>query len=278
MPFADTSLRDEYAAAVERVAGRVLDALRGAAGPASPGRPGDGTPDGPPNSPSPDVPLLESPLSRAELAAVRVLGPDVFAPRLLHGLLPDRPTALAVALALEAFPAPAPGTTDDPSDGAAAASWRDRATLDLLALGGHSGGHPDGQPVSAPRPAARPGPPPAPVPEPALLGWPRWSVAMARLSPLALPDLGGPIHDLARRHALALARGAARSMMRRDLRTAARIARWLAWTVANGAPEHLEVAPVLDRVRAAGDGSARIALEVAIAEGLLALRPNGAAV
>lgn len=34
MPFADTSLRDEYAAAVERVAGRVLDALPGGGGPA----------------------------------------------------------------------------------------------------------------------------------------------------------------------------------------------------------------------------------------------------
>ncbi|WP_395293503.1 hypothetical protein ACF9IK_07770 [Kitasatospora hibisci] len=265
MPFADTSLRDEYAAAVERVAGRVLDALRGAAGPAAPGRPGDGTPDGT----LPAVPPLEEPLPRPELAAVRVLGPDVFAPRLLHGLAPDRPTALAAALALETFPAPADAATGDPSDGAVAASWRDRATLDLLALDGH--------PVSAPRPAPRPGPRPALLPEPARLGWPRWTVAMAQLSPLALPGLGGPVHDLAHRHSLALARGAARSMMRRDLRTAARIARWLAWTVASGAPEHLEVAPVLDRVRAAGDGSARIALEVAIAEGLLALRLNGAA-
>ncbi|MFJ3789943.1 hypothetical protein [Kitasatospora sp. NPDC090091] len=273
MPFADTSLRDEYAAAVERVAGRVLDALRGAAGPAAPDRPGGSPPDGPPNSPPPEPPLLEGPLSRAELAAVRVLGPDVFAPRLLHGLAPDRPTALAATLALEAFPVPTDGATADRSAGAVAASWRDRATLDLLALGGHSGGHPG----YAARPASRPDPLPAPVPEPDRLGWARWSVAMAQLSPLALPELGGPVHDLARRHSLALARGATRSMMRRDLRTAARIARWLAWTVASGTAEHLEVAPVLDRVRSAGDGSARIALEVAIAEGLLALRPNGAA-
>ncbi|MER7703243.1 hypothetical protein ABTX81_10125 [Kitasatospora sp. NPDC097605] len=263
MPFADTTLRDEYAAAVERVAGRVLDALRGAAGPAAPTRPsapGATRPDRP-APPTPDPLLDEGPLSKASLAAVRVLGPDLFAAPLLAGLPLDGPTADAAAEAVEAFPmtetSPATGSAaghPSPSDAALANAWRDRATARLVELAG--------------RPAPATGPEPAWPPEPTAGDWPRWTVAMARLSALALPRLDGPVHELARRHSLTVARGVTRSMLRRDYRTAARLARWLAWNEANGGPAHLELGPVLDRIRAVGDGSTRMWLELAVAERL----------
>ncbi|MER6360851.1 hypothetical protein [Kitasatospora sp. NPDC001527] len=273
MPFADTTLRDEYAAAVERVAGRVLDALRGAGDPAAPARPSAPDPTRPthptpsapvtPSTPSaPEGPLLdEGPLPKASLAAVRVLGPDLFAAPLLAGLPPDGPTADAAAEALDTFPmaesSPAHGATTAhpaPLDAALANAWRDRATARLVELAG--------------RPAPVAGPEPACLPEPTAGDWPRWSVAMARLSALALPRLDGPVHDLARRHSLTLARGVTRSMLRRDYRTAARLARWLAWTEANGGPAHLDLGPVLDRIRAVGDGSTRMWLELSITERL----------
>ncbi|MFB7471896.1 hypothetical protein [Kitasatospora sp. NPDC056184] len=259
MPFADTTLRDEYAAAVERVAGRVLDALRGAGDPAATTRPSapgtartaHATPEGP-------LPA-EGPPARAELAAVRVLGPDLFAPWLLAGLPLDGPTADTAAEALDTFPmsaaSPAPGGTaagPAPTGAALANAWRDRATAQLVELAG--------------RPLPSPGPDPVRPPEPAAGDWPQWSVAMARLSALALPRLDGPVHELARRHSLTLARGVTRSMLRRDYRTAARLSRWLAWNEADGGPAHLELGPVLDRIRAVGDGSSRMWLELAITD------------
>ncbi|MFF2349580.1 hypothetical protein ACFVVL_07350 [Kitasatospora sp. NPDC058115] len=262
MPFADTTLRDEYAAAVERVAGRVLDALRGAGDPAAPTRRSAPGAAGPAHA-APEGPLpAEGPLSRAESAAVRVLGPDLFAAQLLAGLPLDGPTADAAAEALETFPmggaSPAPGSAaaagPDATGAALANAWRDRTTAQLVALAG--------------RPGPVPGPDPLRPPEPTPGDWPRWSVDMARLSALALPRLDGPVHELARRHSLTLARGVVRSMLRRDYRTAARLARWLAWTEADGAAAHLDLGPVLDRIRAVGDGSTRMWLELAITEAL----------
>ncbi|MFD0273074.1 DUF6895 family protein [Kitasatospora sp. NPDC127111] len=267
MPFADTSLRDEYAAAVERVAGRVLHALGGGGDPVAPARPGHGSPASA-VSPDAEPPLLtspplaaERPLPRAELAAVRVLGPDAFAPTLLAGRAPDAATALTVAQALDVFPAAATDPTRPET--ALVAAWRDRATTQLLARAGRPTVAPSADHV------------PSPAPGPDQLGWPGWSVVMAQLSALALPGLDGPVHELARRHDLALARGLVRSMLRRDHRTAARIARWLARTAADGVPARLDLAPVLDRIRLAGDGSARTALDLAIAERLWRQRPLG---
>ncbi|MBP0448202.1 hypothetical protein J5Y04_01390 [Kitasatospora sp. RG8] len=280
MPFADTSLRDEYAAAVERVAGRVLDALRGGGGPAAPARPDDGAPPsgaalpggpGPTGEPAltgdPRDPGLtgEPSPTRAELAAVRILGPDAFAPGLLDGRAPDAATALVVAQALDMFPstgttAAAATAADTRPEAALVTAWRDRATAQLLTRAGAP---------TTPAAAVTAEHVPGAVPGPGELGWPRWSVMMAQLSSLALPGLDGPVHELARRNDLALARGAVRSMLRRDHRTAARLARWLARTGSDGVPARLDLAPVLDRIRAAGDGSARSALEVAIAERML---------
>ncbi|MFF2655964.1 hypothetical protein ACFVUH_01220 [Kitasatospora sp. NPDC058032] len=269
MPFADTTLRDEYAAAVERVAGRVLDALRGAGDPAAPTR--RSAPDAAARlaHATPEGPLpAEGPLSRAELAAVRVLGPDLFAAQLLAGQRLDGPTADAATEALGTFPmsaaSPAPGAATTTAAASAASpaatgaalanAWRDRATAQLVALAG--------------RPVPALGPDPVRPQEPTPRDWPRWSVDMARLSALALPRLDGPVHELARRHSLTLARGVTRSMLRRDYRTAARLARWLAWNEADGGPAHLDLGPVLDRIRAVGDGSTRMWLELAITEQL----------
>ncbi|MFC8720326.1 hypothetical protein [Kitasatospora sp. NPDC057198] len=229
MPFAETPLRDEYAAAVEHLARRTLDALRD-----------DTAPPPPPAATAP----------RPLLAAARVLGPDLFAPRLLAGAAPDGPTAALLAEARRTLPAPAA-----PSERAALVlAWQDWGAARLLARTPYGDG--------APTPPAPPGP--------ADTGWQGWSVLMSQLAGLALPGLDGPVHDGARAHPLALARGTVRSLLRRDLATAARLARWLAWSAAEGLPPRLEVEPVLDRIRLAGDGSARTALGLAVAHRLLA--------
>ncbi|MFE6747555.1 hypothetical protein ACFVGM_17000 [Kitasatospora purpeofusca] len=270
MPTADLALRDEYAAAVERLAGRTLDALRGAGGAVAPAFPGTG------------------PVPRPVLAAARVLGPDVLAPQALGATGPDEQAVLLLAEAHRAFPpsafpapAPAAGAPADPDQERAAGAalvtaWRDWGTAVLLARalgpaadallpgttvganGESTGGDADG---GAPRPGH------APHPQP--YAWQAWSVRMAQLSALALPGLDGPVHDAAREHSLALARGAVRSVLRCDQRVAARLIRWLAWLAADGRQLPLEVEPVLERIRAVSDGSARTALELAVAEHLL---------
>ncbi|MER6298361.1 hypothetical protein ABT247_02150 [Kitasatospora sp. NPDC001539] len=238
MPFAETSLREQYAAAVERVAGRTLDALRGGGDPAALVEPDAAVP-------------------RPLLAAVRLLGADLLAPSLFGGGEPDPATAALLAEARRVVPAPAP-----PSEQAALViAWQDWAAGRLLVRAGHA--------EAAPRPA--------PLPGPEDLGWQAWSVRMSQLSVLALPTLDGPVHDAALAHALALARGTVRSMLRRDLTTAARLARWLAWTEAEGRRSRLDLEPVLDRIALAGDGSARTGLELALARRLLdRARPSDA--
>ncbi|SDT33545.1 hypothetical protein SAMN05216371_1934 [Streptomyces sp. TLI_053] len=269
MPTADLALRDEYAAAVERLAGRTLDALRGAGGAVAPAFPGTG------------------PVPRPVLAAARVLGPDVLAPQVLGATGPDEQAVLLLAEAHRtfppsAFPAPAPApSTDRPADadeeraaGAAlVTAWRDWGTAVLLAraLGPAADALlPDAPlPGAAGEDSARGAPQPGHAPHPEPYAWQAWSVRMAQLSALALPGLDGPVHDAAREHALALSRGAVRSLLRCDHRVAARLTRWLAWLAADGRELPLEVEPVLERIRAVGDGSARTALELAVAERLL---------
>ncbi|RAJ40003.1 hypothetical protein K353_03491 [Kitasatospora sp. SolWspMP-SS2h] len=238
MPFAETPLRDEYAAAVEQLARRTLDALR------------DGAPVAAlPEPPGPEETGSEETASRPLLAAVRVLGADLFAPRLLAGAEPDGPTAALLARALRTFPAPAAPSPE----AARVVEWQDWAVGRFLAR--------------TPYGEAAPVPPVLPGPEEA--GWQAWSVRMSQLSGLALPGLDGPVHAQARAHSLDLARGTVRSLLRHDLTTAARLVRWLSWTGAEGLPPRLEVEPVLDRIRLAGDGSARTGLGLAVARRLL---------
>ncbi|MEU8510153.1 hypothetical protein AB0C76_01010 [Kitasatospora sp. NPDC048722] len=280
MPFAGTPLRDEYAAAVERMARRTLDALQGAGGTASLTEP-DELLASLPTDPDGSVP---GPV----LAAARVLGPDLFAPQLFNSSSPLNPlnplnpfrestrvpldgsAARLLAEARRVFPPPAADSWDGsptgpppPADDAnLVIAWQDWAASALLAHTPY-GGQAAPPPAAVPRPGPRPGSPPGPH------DWQAWSVRMAQLSVLALPGLDGPVHELARAHTLDLARGTARSMLRRDLRTAARLARWLAWARADGRPLRLEVWPVLERIRLTGDGSARTLLELAIADRLL---------
>ncbi|MFF2044949.1 hypothetical protein ACFVVX_31500 [Kitasatospora sp. NPDC058170] len=269
MPTADISLRDEYAAAVERLAGRTLDTLRGVGGAAALADPGTAA------------------APRPLLAAARVLGPDLFAPQLLGGAAPDEQTALLLAEAQHAFPSPAvtapatnaptaPGAPspsvdeDGPAGAALIAAWRDWATGVLLTrtLRSVTAQGFTALDLAAPQPEHAPHLRPH--------AWQGWSVRMAQLSALALPDLDGPVHEAARANTLALARGTVRSMLRRDHRVAARLARWLCWTQAQGLPLPLEVEPVLERIQVVGDGSARTALELAIGAALLATDGNGA--
>ncbi|GAA1166415.1 hypothetical protein F4556_001284 [Kitasatospora gansuensis] len=213
MPVTDSSLRDEYAAAVERVAGRALDALTGG------GR----------------AVALTDPTSTAELAALRVLGPDLFAAQLLTGAPLESVTTASLAAALLAFP---PDPAEPVGQDALVVAWLDHVSGFL---------------------AGRAAPQPAQPPDPE--HWQRWSVRMAQLAPLALPGLDGPVHRAVRHRPLALARGATRAMLRRDHRTALRLTRWLAWL---GTPVPLELPPLLDRLRLVGDGSRRTELELAI--------------
>jgi len=245
MPVAEPSLRDEYAAAAERVAGRALEALRGLGGAVVPA----------------------TPLPRAELAAVRVLGPDVFAPWLLSGTgEPCEPAVLETAAdARVVFPAGVPNGAAD--QGTSALAWSDWAVALLLARARGPGTGEADAPAGTRRRGAAPAPP-EPNGPPYRGRWHPWSLRMAHLAPLALPVLDGPVHDAARRDALALARGAVRATLRRDHRTAARLARWLAWLAHTGAPCPVEPEPLLSALALTGDGSARTHLHLAIARRL----------
>ncbi|MFD0569188.1 hypothetical protein ACFQ0T_07840 [Kitasatospora gansuensis] len=103
MPVTDSSLRDEYAAAVERVAGRALDALTGG------GR----------------AVALTDPTSTAELAALRVLGPDLFAAQLLTGAPLESVTTASLAAALLAFP---PDPAEPVGQDALVVAWLDHVS------------------------------------------------------------------------------------------------------------------------------------------------------
>ncbi|GAA2382430.1 hypothetical protein GCM10010420_00400 [Streptomyces glaucosporus] len=249
MPAPDVSPRTAYAAAVESLAVRVLGALRGTGDAVAVAAHVDGAPD-----------------PKAALAAVRVLGPDLFAPALFGPGSLGPADVRAVAESFRVFP-PAPDATPE-------AAWRDRTTSLLLARYGGD----DLPAVPAPEESAedrgdghdgRGGRTDA--------SWRAWSLRMAQLSPLALPDVDGPVHEAAVRRSRALARGAARAMLRRDYPVAACLARWLAWARWRGARPDLDVAAMVRHIELHGAGGARTALDTAIARRLLedTKRPGG---
>ncbi|GAA2430517.1 hypothetical protein [Streptomyces macrosporus] len=247
MPNPDVSPRAAYAAAVESLADRVLGALRGTGDAVVVAAHVDGAPD-----------------PKAALAAVRVLGPDVFAPVLFGAGSFGPADAQAVTESFRIFP-PAPDATPE-------AVWRDWTTSRLLARYGgddlpgvpEPGGPDDGD--------GNDGAPGASHEHSDAYGdasWRTWSLRMAQLAPLALPDVDGPVHEAAVRRPRALARGTARAMLRRDYPIAACLARWLACARHRGARPDLDVAAVVRHIELHGVGGARTALDTAIARRML---------
>ncbi|MGA4956310.1 hypothetical protein [Streptomyces lavendulocolor] len=187
--------------------------------------------------------------AKAALAAVRVLGPDVFAPALLAGRSPGPLDREVVAEALRVFPV-APG---EPVESMALAEAQ--AAL-----------------VTRPhRSDARPGPHPAQDTSSMEddTHWVPFTQLLARMSPLALPGCETALAGLARRRALDVSRGVVRAMLRRDHPTAARLARWSALVHAPGPAEAaLRPEPVVGHLVQCGTSSARMALDVAVLQRL----------
>ncbi|WBB61209.1 hypothetical protein O7599_01215 [Streptomyces sp. WMMC500] len=251
--MSNAAMGAEFAQAVEQLAGRVLGALRGT------------------QVPLPAVSGGERPADTAALAAVRVLGPDLFAPALFCRQPLPQPDRETLGSALRLFP-PRPGDSTE-------ARWRDRTTAALLARGsarsltalpyageeGERAGLAEVVEIAGIVEDA----------EDTELSWQERSQRMARLAPLALPEVDGPYQQRACRHVRALSRGATRSLMRRDYPTAARLVRWLALARSRGAQPALDLPTALDHLRLWGAPSARTALDLAIARRLLATTEGG---
>jgi len=253
MPCADTSSREEYTAAVERVAARALGVLMGGGGTAVPAGSAPGSPATPHRSSPAPVDGVDP---GSDLPGLRVLGADAFAAHVLRDVSPDAAEVEAAARAFVVFPPESLGGTPGTRW---ILAWRDWATARTLSRFGLS----------------------VDVPEPGDGGevtdarrWQSWSVHMGQLSSLALPGLDGPVHRAARENVTALARGTTRAMLRRDHRMAARIARWLAYTSAAGGASPLEPEPLLRHIRLFGDGSTRTVLDTRLAQHVSGVRPR----
>ncbi|ASU84303.1 hypothetical protein CDO52_17215 [Nocardiopsis gilva YIM 90087] len=188
------------------------------------------------------------------LGAVRVLGADILAPYVLCDRVPGDDDIAVVREAARAYPAPPVSPTPDLVW--AARDWALRRVLARFAV--------DATTWEGLSPAAA-------VDSDSGEGiaasiderWPAWSVAYARLSPLALPGLVGATRNEAGRRRADLSRGMVRSMLRRDHLTAARLARWLALDHST-APEPL-LTPALEHMAMLATGEPRTALELTIA-------------
>ncbi|MEO3764876.1 hypothetical protein [Streptomyces sp. B8F3] len=251
--MSNAALGADYAQAVEQLAGRVLGALRGT------------------QVPLPAVSDPDRPADTTALAAVRVLGPDLFAPALFCRQPLPQPDRETLGSALRVFP-PRPGDSTE-------ARWRDRTTAALLARGG-AGAQAAGPYAGkdSERAAIAEVVEIAGIVEDAEdteLSWKERSQRMARLAPLALPEVDGPYQQRACLHVRALSQGTVRSLMRRDYQTASRLVRWLALAQSRGAAPALDVPTVLEHLRLWGAPSARTALDLAIAGRLLAVTEGG---
>lgn len=189
---------------------------------------------------------------KTALAAVRVLGSDMFAPQVLTGTVFHPEDAAAVVSAFQIFP---PLPMDSPA--VSVPSWRDWAMARLLTRYG-------GDDLGVEQPLG----------DCALTDtedWRIWSVRMAQLSPLALPGLDSPIHDAARDNPLALSRGLTRAMLRRDYPTAARLVRWIALLSSSGVASPVDPETVATHLQLLGGNGARTALDIIITRWLLGM-------
>ncbi|MFE9724021.1 hypothetical protein ACFYQ5_10600 [Streptomyces sp. NPDC005794] len=233
------SSHSAFAAAADALAAGVLGALSGTGGAVQLARYVDDAPD-----------------TLAALAAVRVLGADVFSPHLLVEQPFQTQDAAVVAKAFDAFPA------NDASEETTVAR-RDHATAVLLArLSGD-----DTLRTLAPAPTDDAG-------LAGTAGWSGWCVRMAQLAPLATLGLDGPAHEAARDGVLPLCRGVSRSILRRDFPTAVRLVRWLAWLRHEGAELPLDPGLVAEHALLVGGAGPRSALDLEIARHLLERRPG----
>ncbi|MDQ3989642.1 MAG: hypothetical protein M3291_10675, partial [Actinomycetota bacterium] len=226
MASASASPETAYPESVEGLAGRVLDTLLGVQDAAPARDPLDGAAE-----------------HKTALAAIRVLGPDLFVPPVLTGAtcLPD--DVAAVAAAFRVFP---PARADVPAE--AVLAWRDWATAHLLARYG-------GDDLGLPQPPGGCAPTHP-------WDWRAWSVRMAQLSPLALPGLDSPVHDAACDIPVALSQGLTRAMLRRDYPTAARLVRWLALVCSIGGVSPVDPGAVVAHLELLGGGGARTTLDL----------------
>jgi hypothetical protein len=260
MPNAD-AVHTDFARSAARLAARIHAAMD---------RPRDANP----LSGSVDT----APDPKAALAGVRILGADALAPYAFTGAPLPLPEAQAIGEAMRLFPltpwladpgsgpGPGPGPGPDPcSEISRLAIWRDWALVELAARHGHPAVSPDAPDVPRPATAGRDAVGDA-------TAWRPWSVAMAQLSPLALPGLHSPLHEAAHRNAVALARGACLAMLRRDHALAARLGRWLAFLRqgnAHGTSVPIDPAALLDHVLLFGGAEPRTVLDAEIGRRLL---------
>ncbi|SES33142.1 hypothetical protein SAMN05216188_1347 [Lentzea xinjiangensis] len=187
----------------------------------------------------------------AGLAAVRLVGADVFLPHLVL----DRPLgtrdADVVVASFEILPSvTAPATAEQ-----RVMAWHDWSTARLLA------GLTGAVPVATPEdPAAVLGP---------VEQWARWSVAVAQLSSSAHPGATGPVVDAVAAQPLALCRGVVRSVLRRDFATASRLTRWICLLHATGVGLPLDPVLLLAHVESRAGAEPRRLLDLAAARHLV---------
>jgi hypothetical protein len=188
------------------------------------------------------------------LGAVRVLGTDALAPFVFTGHPLSADDVEVVQAALRVFPAP---DGERPGD---AWVWRgkDWALGEVLAHLGVT--EPERDRVAAPDAGGEDGP----AGEQA---WPVWSATVSRLSVLALSGVDGPVREQVRRRRRDTCRGLVRAMLRQDHLSAARLARWLALDAALSAEPLLAAA--LSHLELFTAPSPRVRLEVALARRLL---------
>ncbi|QKW38417.1 hypothetical protein HUT06_34035 [Actinomadura sp. NAK00032] len=188
----------------------------------------------------------------AALAAVRILDVELLSAHLLGATPLGAADTEVLEQALHVFPLTG-------ADGAAERLRRARDWA-VVRLAGDCG--------AGLEPAAHmAGLPPPAAPEEAEGGdWHAWSSALAALAALAVPGLDSPLHRGAAAGGLAIARGATRSVLRRDLPVAAALTRWLALPGHDAPP--LRTALLIEHITAC-DGTPRTVLHLRIASHLL---------